>query len=292
MGIVNRSLSVFGMKAGDKIEKEIPVAGIRSISSLAYAADAHGGHFLDMIWTREAPSPMPIIIYFNGTGFHHTNKSRGSNICRMLAKRGYLVINTEFRDLRRGVTVKDQIEDVLTMVRWLRKNSHRAQMDFDNVYIASSGYGSLMAFWTALMFNGGRLTDALGLEDPEIRIKGLGMFTGMTDTENGDAHMRRIAESIRRIGRTDPGLEETLLAWQNHDLRRMPPVFQVTSDSDSAYPDVVKMDRLLEMNRIPHELMEFEAGVNRTNCFMEEHTTTNECTRAISRMLSFFEQNQ
>ena len=291
MGIKNKAMSALG------IDREGPgsvsaLNGIRTASDLAYVSDAKTGHFADVVWTREPLSPLPVVLFFNGTSYLSTRRDRGSNLCRIIAKRDYLVVNAEFRDLGHGVSPRDEMEDIVSLLAWLEENRERFAIDLDRIYVTGSSYGALMALWVAQFLNGHRMAEVLKMERPDIHVKGLGLFTGMTDTESGDSDMRTIAEAIRELSRTDKAAAESLCPWSNHDLRVLPPVFQVTSDSDSALPDVVRLDKLLDINAVPHETVTFHGSGRTVRGFMESNSGGNECARALSKMFTFFKENQ
>lgn len=291
MGLRTKARSMLGM------EREGPgsvsaLNGIRTASDLSYVSDARTGHYADVIWTREPLSPLPVVLFFNGTSFTSTKRARGSNLCRIIAKRDFLVVNAEFRDLKRGVTPRDEMEDLAALLGWLKSKEEEFAIDLREIYVTGSSYGALMALWTAMFLNGHRLAAELGIERPDIRVRGLGLFTGMTDTESGDSTMRIIAGALKDLSKTDKELAEALIPWSNHDLRVLPPVFQVTSDSDSALPDVVRLDKLLEINKVPHEIITYHGGNRTLRGFMESNSSGNECARALSRMFTFFEESQ
>ena len=291
MGIRNKAMSALGIDR-DGPGSVSALNGIRTASDLAYVSDARTGHYADLVWTREPLSPLPVVVFFNGTCYTSSKRARGSNLCRIIAKRDYLVVNADFRDLKRGITPKEQMEDIAELLNWLIHNRERFSIDTDNIYVTGSSYGALMALWTAMFVNGGRLAMELGIEKPHTHVKGLGLFTGMTDTESGDSDMRIIAGAIRDISKTDKELAEALCPWSNHDLRVLPPVFQVTSDSDSALPDVVRLDKLLETNNVPHDTLTFHGSGRTMRGFMETHSSDNECARALSKMFTFFKEHQ
>ena len=281
-----------GTKPRRHNEKDAAPKGVRRSSNLAYRADARSGHFLDVIWTREPLAPIPVLFYFNSGSFHRSNRSRAADLCSIIAKRDIVVINCEFRDLGRGTDVAGQVEDLAELIKWVVNNSNRYQLDLDRVYAAGSSYGALMAFWMALLCNTKRFPATLGKGEMPFRIRGLGLFNGMTDTESGDRIMRSISKSIARVETTNKDLAECLRPWTNHDLRTLPPVYQVTGESDSARPDIMRMDTLLERNAVAHDILDFDAGIRMMNGFMEDHASSNECARAISRMFVFFADNQ
>lgn len=287
MGLRTKVLSAMGIYRGGPGSVSA-LNGIRTASDLSYVEDAKTGHFVDVVWTREPLSPLPVILFFNGTSFISSKRARGSDLCRLMAKRDYLVVNAEFRDLSHGVSVRGILEDISALLQWLSDNAERFAIDTGRIYVTGSSYGALAALWTAMLLNGHRLSEVSDIPMPELRVSGLGLFTGMTDTESGDADMRTIAQSIRDLSRTDKTLAEAVCPWSNHDLRVLPPVFQVTSDGDSALPDVTKLDELLEINKVPHDTITFHGGSHTVRGFMETNSGNNECARALSRMFTFF----
>ena len=291
MGIRNKAISVLGIDRDDPASVKA-LNGIRTASDLAYVSDARTGHYTDLIWTKEPLSPLPVVIYFNSTACVSSKRNRGTSLSKVIAKRDYLVVNADLRDLKRGITPRNQMEDIAELLNWLIHNRERFSIDTDEIYVTGSSYGALAALWTAMFANGIRLAADLGLEKPKTHVKGLGLFTGMTDTESGDSVMRTIAGAIKDLSRTEKSLAEALCPWSNHDLRTLPPVFQVTSDSDSALPDVVRLDKLLEVNGVPHDTVTFHGSSRTTRGFMESHAGDNECARALSKMFTFFEESQ
>lgn len=292
MGMLGKIRSGLGMESEKEGDSVSTVRGVRSMSNLAYVGDGQSGHFMDLVWSKEALEPIPVIFYFNGTSFSRTNRGRAYTLCNLLAKRDFLVVNAEFRDLRKDVSVEDEINDMLALIDWVITNRDQFHIDLDNVYVLGSSYGALMALWMAMYCNGHRMRDSLGISSVPLNIKGLGLFTGMTDTESGDDIMRPIAESIRKLKKTNKDLAECLCAWSNHDLRTLPPVFQVTGNYDLALPDVTRLENLLKINAVPCETMEFGPSSHTIRNFMEDRAEENMSIRTVSRMLTFFRDSQ
>lgn len=292
MGLKTSSISVLGIMHRDDRENEPSLNGVMSEPDVRYSDDSVPTHCADLIWNRETLTPIPVVIYFNAHSFMHTDRKRARELCEIIAKRDKFIVNAEFRNLRKDTTVKDQLSDVATLLMWLQDNAEKYGLDLNNVTAVGSAYGALMAVWTAMFLNGTRLAEASGFPRPSFRIRGLGLLTGMTDTESGDLSMRSIAESIRKVGKTDKNLAECLCPWSNHDLRVLPPVFQVTSDSDSALPDTARMEKLLEINGVPCETITFDASSRTMKGFMEPNASNNECARSLSRMFRYFDNNQ
>ncbi len=292
MGFINRNSSVAAA-----VHREIPapgdvLGGLGTASNISYASDLTSGRNMDLVWNKEPLAPVPVVIFFNGHTFSRPDRTRAEKLCGVIAKRGKFVANVDVRDLKRGITVRDSILDALEAVRWLRGHADEYGIDMDNVVVAGSSFGALMALWLTMLLNGNRLASELGVEKPDVHVSGLGLFTGMTNTASGDVSMRNIAESIRKVRHGDKELGEAIDPWSNHDLRILPPVFQVTSDVDSAEPDVHRLNELLDTNKVVHCTVEYEDNTLVTRGFMETHYDSNECARTLSKMFNFFKEYQ
>lgn len=290
MGIVREVASTFGITAPERADKEFVPNGVSKLFNVRCDANS----VLDLFRSGEPFGKTAVIIHFNGNSFHKSSRIRASTLCSILSKRDYTVINCEFRNIKRSNDAKDCVEDVSHIFKWISDHADEYALDLGRVYVTGSSYGALMAFWTALLCNTERFGQALGITGPRFKIKGLGLFTGMTDTESGDRIMRSISKAITRTETSDGGYRDHNLSnafrpCRNHDLRTLPPVYQVTGDLDSAMPDVMRMDALLDSNGVVHETLEFQASDRLTNGFMEDRASSNECARALSRMFNFFD---
>ena len=272
-------------------KRELP-NGVRREANLAYREGAGNGYLLDVVWTCEPHGRVPVVFYFNSGSFHRSNRGRALGLCSILSKRDLVVINCQFPDLSRSSGADAALNAVMDILLWTAEHAADYRMDLDRVYAAGSSYGALMAVWTALLCNTRRLPEVLGRGAVPFRLRGLGLFNGMTDTESGDRIMRGISKSIAKVEARNKPLGEAMRPWANHDLRTLPPVYQVTSDSDPSRPDILRMNALLDKNAVVHDTLEFDTGIMALSGFMEDHASGNECARIISKMFGFFAGNQ
>ena len=292
MGFSNRAASKFGFNRSDDSTPVNVLGGLGTAYNITYADDLTSGRNLDLTWSRETISSIPVVLYFNGHSFSRSDRSKAEGLCGVIAHRGKFVANVGFRDLKHGITVRDSLTDAIKAVEWLRSRQDTYNIDMSDIVVTGSSYGALMALWLTMYLNGNRLAEELGVEKPPVHVSGLGLFTGMTDTTSGDVTMRGIADSMRKIGREDKELGEAIDPWNNHDLRMLPPIFQVTSTLDSAEPDVYRLNRLLDINKVAHHTMEFGENSRTVRGFMENHHDSNECARTVSVMFNYFKDNQ
>lgn len=272
-----------------KVMKDLP--SVRSESNIPYLEDRQKGHFIDVFWSVESMKPMPTIVFFNGGSFFHGNRSSSDSICQALAQRGFAVINADFRDISGDIGIVDELKDVLAMLNWMNFNRGRFGFDLDRCYVMGTSYGALMATWFSLLCNSRRINNAMGIKAPWTTIKGIGLISGMTDTNRNAARMMIVRDAIEKIGRTNKELADSLVLESNHELRFLPRVYQITSDSDRARPDVMKLHRLLDTNKVENDVMVFEEKESLTRGFVSKNPALPESVRSISAMLRFLDRH-
>lgn len=265
-----------------------PMPSVRVRSDLAYMRDGAEKHRLDICWSREAIRPMPAIVVFNDDSFLRSSRAMTSELCQSLAQRGFAVVNCDFRDLSEGVGIREQISDALAVLRFVSRGSKTYGIDMGEVYSVGCSYGALMALWTTLVCNTGRLRAALGAEDPGVRIRGTGLISGITDIGHRSARMAAIRAAVRSA-EADGGVDlaDSLVPETNHDLRTMGPVFQVTSTDDSSLRDCRKLKGLLDTNAVANRLMVFDSSEQLPRGFVVKGPERPESVRAVSSMIRF-----
>lgn len=248
---------------------------------------------VDLIWSKEAHFPLPVIVYFHSETLISADNKRGLDLCRFLSKRGYMVVNTALRPVSDNIGIEDELCDILSVLKWISDNSEEYRLDCGSVYVTGSSYGGLVALWSTLLLRTSRIKEYFDVPDISIRIKGVGLFCGLSDPDSIlNKLMKPLPKAFRNTAKRNPGLASCLRVWNYHDLRTLPPVFQVCSVISTYYTDSVRLDRLMETNAVPHELLLFPSGEESFSVFLEIHPESVYSTRAISKMLNLFQAYQ
>lgn len=276
-----------GMVTRQPKKAEIDLPSVRSEMNIPYLEDRCKGHFLDIFWSKEADRPMPVFVVFNGGAFFRGNRSSSENLCMALAQRGFAVVNADIRDISGEAGVEDDLEDAVSILNWINFNRGRYGLDIGRCYVIGISYGALMAMWFALICNSDRINRAMGAESPWAPVKGIGLLSGMTDIHRNAARMVIIRESVEEIGRKNRELAESLALDTNHELRTLPRVYQVSSESDRSLPDTEKLNELLDVNRVGNEAMIFGRKDGFARGFVARDPFMPESTRAVSAMIRY-----
>lgn len=248
---------------------------------------------LDLVWSKEIPFPLPVIVYFHSDSFLSSDSKKGLPVCGYMAKRGYMVINASLRPMSDNLSIEDELRDIISVFHWITDNSEKYGLDPSSIYVTGSMYGGLPALWSAVLFRTTRIREYFDIPDLGVRVNGVGLFSAISDPYSVlNKLLRPFPRAFRNIRRNNPGLTSCLRVWDNHDLRTLPPVFQVCAAEGSSYPDSLRLDALMETNAVPHELLLFPTGEESFSIFVERSPDSVYSTRAISKMLNLFQAYQ
>ncbi len=251
------------------------------------------GLSMDLIWSKEAHYPLPVIVYFFSDTFVSADSKRGLPLCGYLAKRGYMVLNVTLRPFSDSITVEEELNDIVSVFRWISENAEKHGLDQRSIYVTGTFYGGFAALWSAVLFRTLRIRELFNVPDLDICITGVGLFCGYSDPNSFLNRLTRpFPKAFRKIAHDNPLLASCLRLWDNHDIRTMPPIFQVCAIKSPTYPDAVKLEELLKTNAVTHELLLFPSGDEGFSIFPELHPESTYSTRAVSKMLNLFQMHQ
>ena len=278
-----------GGTPSDKAETAFP----KGVDSKLGVQIGENGPSIDLIWSKEAHYPLPVMVYFFSDTFVSADSKRGLPLCGFLAKRGYMVLNVTLRPLSEDMTVEEELNDIVSVFRWISENSKEYGLDPGSIYVTGTLYGGFAALWSAVLFRTLRIRDLFDVPDLDIRITGAGLFCGYSDPNSLLNRLTRpFPKAFRKIAHDNPLLASCLRLWDNHDIRTMPPIFQVCAMKSPTYPDAVKLEELLKTNAVTHELLLFPSGDEGFSIFPELHPESAYSTRAVSKMLNLFQTHQ
>ena len=119
--------------------------GVQAHRDLAYVADGHERHKLDLFVPEKADGPLPLIIWVHGGGWQNGSKDGCPPLRGGYAGRGYAVASINYR-LSQHAPFPAQIEDCKAATRWLRAHAREYNLDPNRFGVwGSSAGGHLVA---------------------------------------------------------------------------------------------------------------------------------------------------
>ena len=133
----------------------IPIAhprihGLEVIRDIRYQDSEHQEHRLD-VWRPRAPSakPLPVVVYTHGGGFRFMSKESHWLFGLAFARRGYLVVNVNYRLAPRH-PFPAAIQDACAAYVWAVKNVATYGGDPNRIVIAGESAGANLATGVAI----------------------------------------------------------------------------------------------------------------------------------------------
>jgi len=234
-------------------------SGVTKQSNVTYATRASGDLKAD-IYTPKTDGPHPAILAIHGGGWRAGTKSGMSARAKVLADRGYVVVNVDYR-LAPDVRLEDIIHDVKSAVAWMRDNA--TELNIDPNRIGTYGYSA--GAHLALMLG---VTDGSeGLEGPDANgtstrvqavVAGGPGGTDFTDIGANDDRFEYLFGGTRAELPTDYA-NASPTTWVSADD---PPVFMFMGTNDTLIDQdkARTFQQTLDAAGVENELLEIPGG--------------------------------
>ncbi len=209
------------------------------------------------VYSNPHEGSQPVAVMIHGGGWREGDKSMDNKvwICKVLANRGYVVFTLNYR-LVPGVNMKQQVEDVMAGVIWVKEHAARYGGDPDRVGVIGGSAGGHLAALVAWASDDPYFNPTGALQsDYDSDVKVAGLYYPVIDL---DRTFKDVGDGLSPLaglyftGKTGDDYREALihLSPRNHvDANAVPAIF-LTGDADELdlYPQSVKYsERLREM---------------------------------------------
>lgn len=106
---------------------------------------------LDIYCPKKGEDNYPVILFIHGGGWSYGNRTNYQYECIEAAKRGYIAITMDYRltipryDQKIGYRYPAQIEDVISVMKWIRSRAKKYKMDISKVGVIGYSAGAHLA---------------------------------------------------------------------------------------------------------------------------------------------------
>ena len=210
--------------------------------------------------------PLPIAVFIHGGGFLVGSRKANRVFAELLAQRGYVVFVPEYRllDQTKGVNA---VSDVVAGLSYLKAHAREFYGDLNNVLMIGESAGGFLAVYATAVLASPLLQRELGIEVPNLSMRGLACFAGMLYT----AGCNLIGLVYRRDMFGDLLKEPDFMKFMSPDYpiveSSLPPVLQVTSGADFLKNHTMRFNEALAMAGHDHRLIYYKEGDELTHAF-------------------------
>lgn len=234
---------------------------------LAYAGADGTSLAADVYRPKDTSSdPLPIAVFVHGGGFFVGSRKSNQAYAELLAQRGYVVFIPEYRLIDEGDGL-NAIADVCAGLTYLKDHASELGGDLTRLLVIGESAGAFLALYATALAHSPWLRETLGVNAPELSVRGLASFGGMLYTANNDP----LGLVYRRDLFGERLDDETFKALVNpEDPRiemRLPHVLQVTSNADFLKSYTLRYNKALSVVGHPHRLIYFQKGKELTHAF-------------------------
>lgn len=197
-------------KSDRKRDRVIPLpAGVQQVCDLTYGK--YGKYNRMDIYYPKGAERCPIIVSVHGGGYVYGSKEIYKRYCMDLARRGFAVVNMNYRLAPRW-KFPAPLEDLHGLMRWLSRHAKQYHGDNRQIFlVGDSAGGQLVSQYAAILTNP-EYMEKFGFQPllPGIGIRAVGLNCGYYDTKQAAAEERK-GLNLDYLGKTlsaeDPRLD-------------------------------------------------------------------------------------
>lgn len=266
-----------------------PLDGVKVLADLSYKNDGDLYHDFDIYYGKVSRKPLPSLLYFHGGGLVYGSKEISKEFCISLAKRGFNVVNINYR-LLPDVTLKDQIKDVLDGIVYVYENSSRLNLNPDKIFLASDSAGSFLSLAALALMKDKNFRDVFSLTGKDIKISGMGFISPMTGLVKTGS-LALINKPARR------GLSDEQITFTDNILKALvnatlPPSLVVTSEEDFIRNQAFNIKNFLDEKAIKNKFLDFKKIADHPlgHGFAVSHPRLDESIIVLDEISNFFKK--
>lgn len=166
-------------EASVKLERHVP----RSVQTETRQYDpADADAFMDIHRPKRVPAGTPTIVWVHGGGFVSGRRSDLTNYTKILAGRGFVVVNIDYT-IAPYARYPMPVRQVNKALGYLARNARALGVDSDQIVLAGDSAGAQIAAQTAAVMANPRYAQAIGIEPSlsDRQIAGVLLFCGVYD---------------------------------------------------------------------------------------------------------------
>lgn len=230
MSLDSIKFNIGAAKSDRKRDALIPFpTGVAQITDISYGP--HRKHNLLDVYYPEGAQCCPVIINVHGGGYVYGDKELYKRYCMDLARRGFTVVNFNYRLAPRW-KFPAPLEDLNNVMLWLNRESQNYHADITRIFMVGDSAGAQLTSQYAAMLSNPAYMTLFGFKrpDPDIGLRAVGLNCGMYDLESM-ASQERYGLFLDYLGRKLSN-DDPRLAVLDHISLNYPPAHITTACHD------------------------------------------------------------
>ena len=178
MSIQSIMFNIMASKSDKKRDAAIPLPkGVAICADIRYAPHGTEG-LLDVYYPEGTTEKLPTIVSIHGGGYVYGSKAIYQRYCMDLARRGFTVVNFNYRLAPRN-RFPAPLEDTNAVMHWICAHCEAYHMDTDKVFLVGDSAGGQLAFQLLTMLTNEKYSAMFSFAPPAgIRFRACGLNCG------------------------------------------------------------------------------------------------------------------
>ncbi|MEW4353825.1 alpha/beta hydrolase [Streptococcus pneumoniae] len=284
---------VFESAERKQLNTPADTTGLKVETDVPYLEDGDRGHLFDIYRPENADTTTPVIVNIHGGGLFASYKEVNRDYGFEWARKGYTVVSISYRRLP-DTTLWHQIDDCMNALRYIATHQKELGLNLKTTYLTGDSAGALLSLFVASINASPELQADFGMAGTGIDFKAMSLISIMLETNRHD-FMDFITPLVTDKSDKDKAYYSYLLDPSSLVSKTtLPPVYLVTGDEDMIQDETMKLNALLETNKVKHDLKNYAKGDEHKldHVFAIKEPKWEESQEVIQLMSDFFKANQ
>jgi acetyl esterase/lipase len=201
---------------------------------VVYATVGYWQGKVDIYFNLLATKPTPVVINIHGGGWNHGNKESQTGF-KSFFKNGFAVANMAYR-LVQVATAPAAIEDVRSVIAYLKKNAKQLNIDPEKIVIMGGSAGAHLALMGGLLGNDNRF-DKNCEKVVDMRVAAIIDKYGPVDFNSTRDNFYKYKSLVRWLGDNADNTDfRAAVSPMTYVTKSSPPIFIVHGNADPIVP--------------------------------------------------------
>ncbi len=271
----------------ETVEHSLP-DDLELLADLAYRGTDGASLAADVYRPKKTlEKPYPVAVFVHGGGFFAGSRKANRVFAELLAERGYVVFVPEYRLIDKADGI-GAISDICAGLSYLATHASDFGGDLTRILMIGESAGGYLALYATALLRSPLLQQMLGIEVPQLSMRGLASFGGMLYTTGNDPIGLVYRRDMYGERLRDARFKEMMNPEDPRVEARLPPVLQVTSGADFLKSFTLRYSKVLAMAGHDHRLIYYRRGKELTHAFPSLRPELPQSEEVLSELDSWF----
>lgn len=295
---MNPVLKYLGTKGKDRMAQVISTQAsdhplpddLTFIEDLGYEGPDGASLAADVYRPRSASSdPLPVAVFVHGGGLFVGSRKANRAYAELLAQRGYVVFIPEYRLIQETDAI-GSIADVCCGLAYLKDHASELGGDLGRILVIGESAGGFLSLYATALLKSPHLQSTLGVEVPDLTVRGFAGFGGMFYTTGVDPLGLTYRRDLYGERLQDASFMELFNPEDPRVELYLPPMLLVSSGADFLKSYTLRYNKALMEAGHGHRLVFYPQGKELVHAFPSLHPELPQSLEVLDVLDAWFRE--